>query len=84
MIRIAITPAAFKAICATLPLGGVACEPELDGEGRYLVWVDERTVNQLTALRGKRESYSDAIIRLAASQTCVWNGGNSFGPTRQG
>ncbi len=33
MIRIAITPAAFDAIAATLPLGSVGYEPQLDARG---------------------------------------------------
>jgi hypothetical protein len=33
MIRIAIRPAAFDAICATLPLGSVAVEAEANERG---------------------------------------------------
>ena len=52
MIRIAITPAAFDAIAATLPLGSVGYEAERDAQGNCLVWLDEWTVNKLGALRG--------------------------------
>jgi len=34
MIRIAITPAAFDAIAATLPLGSVGYEPQRDRNAR--------------------------------------------------
>ena len=64
MIRISITPAAFEAIAATLPLGSVAFEPQLDPQGNCLVWLDEWTVNKLGALRGPGEDYSAVIIRL--------------------
>jgi hypothetical protein len=64
MIRIAITSAAFDAIAATLPLDSVGYEPRLDAQGNRLVWLEERTVNQLGALRGPGESYSDVIFRL--------------------
>jgi hypothetical protein len=33
MIRIAITAEAFEAIVATLPLGSVGYEPQLDAQG---------------------------------------------------
>jgi hypothetical protein len=34
MIRIAISPAAFDAIAATLPLGSVGYEPQTDAQGK--------------------------------------------------
>jgi hypothetical protein len=37
MIRIA-TPATFDAIVTTLPLRTVGCEPQLDAQGRRLIW----------------------------------------------
>ena len=64
MIRIAVTPEAFDAIAATLPLDNVGNEPQRDRNGDYFVWLDERTVNQLGALRGPGDSYSHVIIRL--------------------
>jgi len=36
MIRIAISPAAFEAIAATLPLGLFGSEPEIDAKGQRL------------------------------------------------
>jgi hypothetical protein len=41
MIRIAITPEAFDAISATLPLGTVGYEPQLDAQGSRLIWLDD-------------------------------------------
>jgi hypothetical protein len=40
MIRIAITQAAFDAICATLPLGSVGYENQIDERGERLIWLD--------------------------------------------
>ena len=39
MIRIAITPAACEAIAATLRLGSVSYEPQLDAKGQRLIWL---------------------------------------------
>ena len=52
MIRIAITQAAFDALAATLPLGSVAYETELDAKGERLIWLEEIWVNKLAALHG--------------------------------
>lgn len=64
MRRIAITPAALAAIAAMLPLGSVGYEAQLDRQGNRLIWLDEWTVNKLSALRGPGESYSNVIVRL--------------------
>jgi hypothetical protein len=64
MIRIAITPAAFSALAATLPLGSVAYEPELNAKGERLVWLEPPVIDRLTAMRQPSESYSDVIMRL--------------------
>ena len=47
MIRIAITPAAFDAIAATLPLGSVGYEREPDEKGERLIWVGAAVSHQL-------------------------------------
>jgi hypothetical protein len=65
MIRIAISQAAYEAICATLPLGSVVYEAETNAKGERLIWLERRYVDQLGAMRGPGESYSDVIIRLA-------------------
>jgi hypothetical protein len=64
MIRIAITQAAYDAICATLPLGSVGYEPELNAKGEMHIWIDQRQADKLAAMRGPGESYSDAILRI--------------------
>jgi len=65
MIRIAITPAAYAAIAATLALGTVAVEPERAQDGGVHIWLDPGVLAKLRALRGPGESYSDVILRLA-------------------
>lgn len=68
LIHIAITPEAFDAICATLPLGSVMYEAESNAKGDRLVWIEAAVVDQLAALRGPGESYSDVILRLAEAE----------------
>ena len=65
MVRIAVTPSAYRAIKASLPEGSVVLKPERDGRGRYLLMLDENTVNSLNVQRRLGESISDVIIRLA-------------------
>ena len=64
MIRIAITPAAFDAIAATLPLGSVTFEQQLGANGERFIWLEGRILNKLAAERRRGESYSDVILRL--------------------
>jgi hypothetical protein len=63
MIRIAITPAAYAAIAATLP-GSVGVEAQRAPNGDYWVWLYPGAVTRLGAMRGRGESYSDVILRL--------------------
>ena len=65
MIKIAISQAAFDAICATLPLGNVSFENKTDEHGQRLIWLDRAVVDRLRSLRGVGESYSDVILRIA-------------------
>ena len=65
MIRIAVSPRAYRAIRGTLPEGSVVLKPERDGRGRYLLMLDENTANSLNVQRRIGESVSDVIIRLA-------------------
>ena len=67
MIRITITAAAFEAIAAIMPLGSVGYEREPDAKGERWIWLEPRFVDRLRALRGPGESYSDVILRLAAT-----------------
>jgi hypothetical protein len=56
IIRIAITHAAFEEIAATLPLGSVGYENEVNEKGERLIWLDRAIVDRLTALRGPRKA----------------------------
>ena len=64
MTRISITPAAFEAIAATLPLGSVGDQPQPNAKGERLIWLT-RLSSPSGAMRGPGESYSDVILRLA-------------------
>jgi hypothetical protein len=66
MIRIAISQAAFEAIAATLPLGSVGYENEINKNVERLIWLDHAVVARLRAIRGPGESTSEVILRLAA------------------
>ena len=67
MVRIAISPAAFDAICATLPTS-VGYEPQLSEKGERLIWLEAAMVDRLGAMRGPGESYSDVILRIAGRE----------------
>lgn len=64
MVRIAISPAAFAAISATLPVGSVGFEHEPNAEGELLIWLNAAVVDRLAAMRRPGETYSDVILRL--------------------
>jgi hypothetical protein len=66
MIRITITAAAFDAIASTLPFGSAGFERDRDAKDELHIWLEPKFVDQLRALRGPGESYSDVILRLAA------------------
>jgi hypothetical protein len=68
MIRIAITQAAFDAIARTLPAGSVAYEPAGEEGGMRYVWLEARWLDRLSSYRALGESFSDAILRLAAAE----------------
>jgi hypothetical protein len=65
MIRIAITQAAFEAIARRLPFGSVSFENKTNENGYRLIWLEPRVVDRLRALRGRGQSFSDVILRLA-------------------
>ena len=65
MIRIAVSAAAFEAMKATLPLGSVAYEANVNARGEREIWLDEGIVNRLRLMRGPGESHFDVIIRIA-------------------
>jgi hypothetical protein len=66
MIRIAISQAAFDAIARTMPFGSVNFEAGVDDKGERYIWLPRAVVDRLRSLRGPGESFSDAILRLAA------------------
>ena len=68
MIEISINAAAYKAILTTLKDSSLVLPAKRIATGDYLAHLDEKTVTRLAALRGRNESYSDVILRLAASQ----------------
>jgi len=41
MVRTAVTPAAFEAFCASLPIGSIACGPDLDQKGERLIRLED-------------------------------------------
>jgi hypothetical protein len=51
MVKITITPQAFAALAATLPLGSVAVEPERAPDGSVGIWLDHATLAKLKAMR---------------------------------
>ena len=55
---------ATEAIAATLPLGSVGYEAQLNAKGERLVWLESAIVDKLEAMRRPGESYSDVIMRL--------------------
>jgi len=70
MVRIAISPAAFDAICATLPVGSVAVEAEANEPGERVIWLEAAMVDRLGAMREAGESYSDVFLKLVADSPC--------------
>jgi hypothetical protein len=64
MVRIAISPAAFNAITATLP-GSVGVENKRDANGNWQIWLDRRIVDKLNAMREPHKSLSDVILALS-------------------
>jgi hypothetical protein len=65
MIRIAVSPRAYRALKSTLPEGLVVYPPERNSRGQYLLMLDEGTANSLSVQRRLGESTSEVIIRLA-------------------
>ena len=49
-----------------MPLGSVGYETATDANGERLIWLPASVVDRLKALRGRGESYSDVILRVAA------------------
>jgi hypothetical protein len=64
MIRTAISDAAHNAI-ATSSMRPLVLGAQRNPQGGYFFWIDEATLNQLTAARGPPEDLSDVLTRLA-------------------
>jgi hypothetical protein len=62
MIRISITEEAFAALASSLS-ESIRVRPNADSVS---VWLPRVTVMQLERLRGKGDSYSDVILKLAS------------------
>ena len=56
MIRIAITPAAFEAIAATLRLKSVGYEPQLNAKGERLIGSNRPPSTVSTPCKGRRRA----------------------------
>ena len=65
MIGISITAEAYRAIKATLPDGADPLPPQPDGRLGVRIRLATEFVNRLGQMRGRGESYSDVILRLA-------------------
>jgi hypothetical protein len=65
MICVEISENAFEAIPYAVPLSGVAYEAKTNERGERLVWLSPAVFDRLFAMRRRRESCSDVILRLA-------------------
>jgi hypothetical protein len=65
MIRVAVSPRAYRAIKGTLPEGSFVYPPERNARGQYLLMLTEAEAHRLSAIRQPGESVSEAVIRLA-------------------
>ena len=54
MIRIAVSPRAYRAIKASLSPGSVVYPPERNDRGQYLLWLNDAEVHRLAALAPAR------------------------------
>ena len=64
MLAIAITPAAYEVLKATL-LRGKDHTASPGPDGLIRIWLDRDVVDRLDRMRGPGESYSDVVLRLA-------------------
>ncbi|MGA9014912.1 MAG: hypothetical protein WB509_20675, partial [Acetobacteraceae bacterium] len=66
MIAISITPAAHQAIKTSL-LGTADATPRPGPDGLVRIWLDCKFIERFGRMRDPGETYSDVILRLAAS-----------------
>jgi hypothetical protein len=67
-IKIAITVEAYEAIRATMALGSVLFEPEVNVEGQRAIWLDARAMSRLISER-PGETFSHVIMRLPKAES---------------
>jgi hypothetical protein len=65
MIRIAISPAACEAIRATMPVGSVAGEPQIDEKGERRTWLKPGVVTPSARPGRAGRELQRVILRLA-------------------
>jgi hypothetical protein len=65
MVKIAISQEAFDAIAGAMPVESVGFA-QTNERGERLIWLPRGVVAKLRAMRGRGESYSNVILRLAA------------------
>jgi hypothetical protein len=58
------TQAAYEALAAALPLGNGGYEAARTEKGERWIWLEERWLDKLKAMRGPDESYRDVIVRI--------------------
>jgi predicted CopG family antitoxin len=66
MVTISITAEAFEAIKAALPIGSAA-NTRPDGKGGFHITLPRDVLDKLKLIREPGESYSDVILRVAAT-----------------
>jgi hypothetical protein len=67
MIAVTITPVAYEALKAMLPMTDGAAKPGPDGLIR--IWLGRAIFDQLGRLSDPGEGYSDVILRLAKEES---------------
>ena len=65
MVKIAVSQEAFDAIASAMPVESVGFA-QTNERGERLIWLPRGVVAKLRAMRGRGESYSNVILRLAA------------------
>jgi len=71
MVRIHVTAAAYHAIAASLAGDNALKPPQESAQGGFFLWLSSLTVNQLMALRGPSEGFSEVILRLAEMEAAA-------------
>jgi hypothetical protein len=67
MVRIAISQAAFNAICATLPLGDTGYENATNDKGERLIWLPHEALAKLTTPAGRTRATATSFYGLPPS-----------------